>query len=298
MMDLTHAIKVVGVGGSGCAAVERMMGCQGCELIAVHTDANSLLSRKVPTKILIGKTITKGRSTGNNMALGKAAALADMDQIKSSLEDAKITFVIAGLGGGTGAGAAPVVAEAAKSAGSTVIAFVNTPFTAEGKVCKANAQAGMDGLKPYCDLIVIIRNDDFLKMVPNMSIRDAFTKVNNMLLEAVRGMVKLITDSGLENLKPMLSGQATIGYGAGFNMSKAVDAALESHLVGANIREAAGALIVFTTHSAELKGLQEALDSIPKKTNPSISIIWTNDVEDTAEGVEAIIIFTGVKPQI
>ncbi|MFH1055562.1 MAG: cell division protein FtsZ [Candidatus Altiarchaeota archaeon] len=295
-MDFGHSVRVMGVGGSGCAAVERMAGCGGCDLIVVHTDASSLLERKVATKILIGRNVTRGRSTGNNIKLGEEAALSDLDMVKAVLDGAKVTFVIAGLGGGTGAGASPIVAEAAKSKGSTVIAFVNIPFTAEGKVCRTNAITGLEHLKPYCDLIVVIENDRFLKTVPNLSIRDAFTKVNNMLLEAVRGMVKLIVDSGVENLKPMLTGYATLGYGASYTLVKAVEAALDSPLIGADLKEAAGVMLNFTTHSAQVDGLQESLDIIPAKTNNTAGIIWTNTVDDTAEGVEVIALFSGVKP--
>lgn len=294
-MSQERTFKVVGVGGSGCAAVEKMAGCGGCELIAVHTDARSLLDNKVPNKVLIGLTVTKGRSTGNNIRLGETAALTDRDKIKAALEGAKEVFVIAGLGGGTGAGAAPVVAEAAKSMGCTVVAFVNTPFAAEGKVCKSNAAAGLAGLAPYCDLIVVIQNDRFLKTVPDLSLRDAFTKVNHMLLEAVRGMVKLTVDSGMDNLKPLLGGYATLAYGVGPTLKKAVDAALESPLIGADLREASGIMLNFTTHTAELERLQEALDDIASKTNPKASIVWTNTVDNSAEGIEVLAVFTGVK---
>ena len=146
-MSTEHSIRVVGVGGSGCAAVERMRGCGGCDLIAVHTDAMSLLERKADNKVLIGRNVTKGRSTGNNILLGEEAAISDRDKLASNLAGAEVVFVIAGLGGGTGAGASPVVAEAAKGHGSTVVAFVNIPFTAEGKVCRINAVAGLENMR-------------------------------------------------------------------------------------------------------------------------------------------------------
>jgi cell division protein FtsZ len=294
-MSPEKTFKVVGVGGSGCAAVERMSGCAGCDLIAVHTDARSLLANTVQNKVLIGLTITKGRSTGNNLTLGETAALTDREKIKSALEGAKEVFIIVGLGGGTGAGAAPVVAEAAKSMGAVVVAFVNTPFTAEGKVCRSNAATGLRNLQPYCDLIVVIQNDRFLKSVPDLSIRDAFTKVNHMLLEAVRGMVKLTVDSGIGNLKPLLTGHATLAHGIGPTLKKAVDAALESPLIGADLKESSGIMLNFTTHVPEPQGVQEALDDIASKTNPKAQIVWTNTVDNSAEGIEVLAVFTGVK---
>jgi cell division protein FtsZ len=295
-MSSQKDFKVVGVGGSGCAAVERMLGTDGCEPVAIHTDAKSLLDRKVPNKVLIGLTVTKGRSTGNNMKLGEQAALADLDKIKAALEGTKVTFVIAGIGGGTGAGAAPIVAQAAKSQGSQVIAFVNVPFLAEGKICRNNAMKAIEGLRPYCNLLVIIENDRFLKSVPEMSIRDAFTKVNHMLLEAVRGMVKLTSDSGIENIRSMLAGYATLGHGAGPTLKKAVDAALESPLIGGDIKEASAVMLEFTTHTKEVEGIQEALDAITQRTSPQSGIIWTNSIEDGEEAVEVLAIFSGVKP--
>jgi cell division protein FtsZ len=288
------SFKVVGVGGSGCAAVEKMIGCAGCELIAIHTDARSLLDRKIEHKVLIGLTITKGRSTGNNLQLGHDAAVSDLDKIKSAIDGSKLIFIIGGLGGGTGAGAAPVVAEAAKSQGATVVAFVNIPFTAEGKICRSNSQKGIEGLRPYCDLIVVIENDRFLKVVPDLSLRDAFTKVNHMLLEAVRGMAKLTVDSGQDNLKPLLKGYGTIGHGVGPTLKKAVDAALESPLIGGDIKKATAVLLNFTTHTQELEGLQEALDEISSKTGTQAAIIWTNTLEASAEGVEALAVFSGM----
>ncbi len=292
-MSSGHAIKVVGVGGSGCATVERMGEC-GCELIAVHTDAMSLLERKVPTKVLIGRDVTKGRSTGNNIMLGEQAAIGDRDKLAGVLAGAEATFVIAGIGGGTGAGASPIVAEAAKEHGSTVVAFVNTPFTAEGKVCRSNAKAALDNLHPYCDLIVVIENDRFLKVVPDLSIRDAFTKVNHLLLEAVRGMVKLIIDSGLDNLRPLLTGYGAIGHGVGPTLAKAVESALSSPLVGGDVGTASGVLLNFTTHSKALRGLQDALDRISAEAGEA-SLIWTNTVDDSAEGVEVLALFSGIK---
>ena len=288
-------IKVVGVGGSGCATVERMMGCGGCELVAVHTDAASLLQHKGGSKVLIGLNVTKGRSTGNNIRLGEEAAISDLDKIKAAVGSPEVTFIVAGLGGGTGAGASPVVAEAAKGQGSMVVAFVNIPFTAEGKVCRSNALTGLDNMKPYCDLIVVIQNDRFLKVVPDLSIRDAFTKVNHMLLEAVRGMVKLVNESGVDNLKPLLKGYAAIGHGVGPGLRKAVEAALDSPLIGADVNSASGVLLNFTTHSKALADLQEALDSVAGKVSPSAAVVWTNTVDDSAEAVEVLALFSGVK---
>jgi cell division protein FtsZ len=292
------SFKVVGVGGSGCAAAERMIGCSGCDFIAVNTDAKSLLDSRVPNKVLLGLNVTKGRSTGNNIRLGEEAALADRDKIRAALEGAKMTFLMAGLGGGTGAGAAPVVAEAAKSIGSCVVAFANIPFAAEGRVCRSNAQYGVEHLAPYCDLLILVQNDRFMRMVPDMSIRDAFTKVNDMLLEAVRGMVKLTLESGVENLKPLLRGFGSIGYGVGPTLAKATEAAMASPLVGADLKEASAAMLNFTTHAPEVEGLQEALDAVSSRVAPQAGIIWTNTVEAGAEAVEVLAVFSGVKPPV
>lgn len=297
-MSGEHVIRVVGVGGSGCATVEKMTGCAGCDLVAVHTDAMGLLKIRAPTKVLIGKDITGGRSTGNNIRLGEDAAIADRERLSQVLQGAEATFIVAGLGGGTGAGASPVVAESAKNHGSKVIAFVNIPFTAEGSVCKGNATAGLDGLKPYCDLIVVIENDRFLKVVPDLSVRDAFTKVNMILYEAVRGFVNLIVDSGLDNLLPLLSGYATLGHGVGASIKKGVEAAIGSPLVGADTEKATGVLLNIITHAKKIEGLQPALDAVAEATSESASVVWTHTFDDTAEAVEVLALFTGVEPSV
>jgi len=293
-MASEETFKVVGVGSSGSAAVERMVGSPGIGLIAVNTDAKTLLGSTVPFKVLIGLGVTKGRSTGNNIGLGEKAAVADQDRIKAALEGAKEVFIIAGIGGGTGAGAAPVVAEAAKSMGATVVAFVNTPFGAEGKVCRTNAEAGIRNLTPYCDLIVVVENDRFLKTLQDMSLRDAFTKVNRMVLEAVLGMVKLASDAGMDALKPMLRGYATIGYGVGPTAAKAADAAMDSPLGGVEVGKATGVMMHFTARSQEISGIQEALGKVAEKASPGATILWTGTVDDGSEAVEALAIFTGV----
>ncbi len=293
-MEEGETFKVVGVGSSGSAAVERMAGCVGCGLVAVNTDAKTLLDSKAPYKVLIGLSVTGGRSTGNDIRLGERAAVADQDKIKAALEGAKEVFIIAGIGGGTGAGAAPVVAEAAKSMGAVVVAFVNTPFGAEGKVCRANAEAGIRNLVPYCDLIVVVENDRFLKTLQDMSLRDAFTRVNRMVLEAVVGMVKLASDAGMDALKPMLKGYATIGYGVGPTAAKALEAAMDSPLAGVEVGKASGVMLHFTAGSQELSGVQEALGRASEKAAPGAAILWTSTVDDAGNAVEALAIFTGV----
>ncbi|MBD3389195.1 MAG: hypothetical protein GF416_08880 [Candidatus Altiarchaeales archaeon] len=288
-------IKVVGVGGSGCATAEKMEACSGCHLVAVHTDAMSLLKYKVHDKILVGKAVTRGRSTGNNISLGEEAALSDRDRISEVLGDCDVVFLVAGLGGGTGAGASPIVAEEAKGHGSAVIAFVNIPFTAEGKVCRSNADNGISRLRPFCNLIVVVENDRFLKLVHDLSIRDAFTTVNRIILEAVTGMVVLIEDSGLENIMPMLRGYATLGHGVGSNPRKALRAALDSPLIGADISTASGVLLNFTSHSKSVEGIQPALEELNSNISSAAGVVWTNTADDSAEAVEVLALFSGVE---
>ena len=295
---MDHSIKVFGVGGLGCSACEKMMGYSGCDVIAVHTDASGLLQCRVFDKILLGRDLTKGRSTGNNIVLGSQAAASSLDKIEQSLHDVKITFLIAGLGGGTGAGATPTFAEVAKGLGSMVIAFVNIPFSAEGKICRQNAKSSLDNLKPFCDLIVFIENDRFLKTVPDLNIREAFSKVNNMFFEVVTGMVKLFQNSKVETIQPLMSGYATLGYGFGETVGDAVNAALDSPLIGSDITQSLGVLLIFSSNKSDLTGISGCMVELAKKTNEYSSILWTNIVDENFSGVEVMILFTGVSSPI
>jgi cell division protein FtsZ len=290
------SFKVVGVGGSGCSTVERMRECQSCDLIGIHTDAKSLLSRRIPFKVLIGLNVTRGRSTGNDFHLGQRAASDDEEKITSAIGEPNIVFIIAGIGGGTGAGASPTVAKIAKKSGATVIAFINVPFTAEGRICRENAEKSIERLMPFCDLIILIENDRFLKTVPDLSITEAFTRVNHMLLESVQAMVKLVESAGIDNILPLLSGYAVLGYGFGPTIGKSVNAALESPLIGADIVKSKGVMISFKTNAIESDELATALDDIIGKTNNSAPLLWTNTSRGEGEGVEAILLFSGVNP--
>ncbi|MBU0762110.1 MAG: hypothetical protein KKD39_03730 [Candidatus Altiarchaeota archaeon] len=290
-------VKVVGVGGSGCAACERMSSLKGCDFIGVHTDAASLLKTRIPLKVLIGLDLTRGRSTGNNIRLGEEAAISDREKISSVLTGAKITFLIAGLGGGTGAGASPVVAEAAKSLGSTVIAFVNIPFTAEGKVCLSNAKTGLDNLRPYCDLIVLLENDRFLQIVSDVAIGDAFTKVNDILFEAVSSVLSTSLDAGPESIRPLLVGFGTLGHGLGTDYLSAVKSAMSSPLLIYDIIRAKGVLLDFRGPKDD-GDVKEALDYVFSQLPEGTPLLWGLKNRGEGDLFESMALFTGFSEKI
>jgi cell division protein FtsZ len=292
-------IKVVGVGGSGCAACERMRNMPKCDFIGINTDAPSLLKGNIPLKVLIGLEVTKGRSTGNNISLGEEAAVSDRGKIESILEGSKLTFLISGIGGGTGAGAAPVVAEAAKSQGSLVVAFVNMPFTSEGKICMSNAKTGLDNLSPYCDLIVVLENDRFLQALQNAQIEEAFKKVNEILFDAVSAMAKISLESGLDSMKNLLSGFGSLGYGVGEDPLRATSNATQSKLLLYELKESKGAMMHIRGPHAE-EGFGEALNFASSNIGPEKPIIWSHEKKQGSELFDCILLVTGFpeKPKL
>ena len=293
MMEFLGDFRIVGVGGSGCHAVSLMGKEEPCDYVAMNTDAAALLSTDVPNKVLLGKTITRGMSTGNDMSLGERAAQSSSQQIASVLAGSKVTFIVAEIGGGTGAGASLVVAQLARSLGSIVISFVTLPFKSEGKTCKSNAIACLKGLRPFSDLTVVIENDRFLHTVIEKSLTQALKAANHMVLEAVMGFANIIHSSKIDDIRPILSGYATLGYGVGDCMREATFRALNSPLIGADITRSLGAILIYRVGSDTPDEADECMGILSERTGPSASIVWTKQKTDV-QGCEALIIFTGV----
>jgi len=294
MMDCAPTLKIIGVGGSGCYAVSKMAQESGCEHIAAHTDASSLLKVNVPKKVLLGKDVTKGRSTGNDRSLGEAAAINAKDQIEEVLSGAEVTFIIASLGGGTGAGAAPIVAAEAKALGSFVISMVNIPFQAEGRVCRKNAERGIEALRPHSDLIIALPNDRFLSIFPDKSIGEAFNEVNHMFFEAVEGVARLVKGSGIDDLRAILTGFATLGRGGGETVETAVRQALASPLIYCDISQSIGVLMSFVAGKGSFGDVHDSLELVAERTNDTARIVWTKGEDPHLSGIEVVCLFTGV----
>ncbi|MEM3676507.1 MAG: cell division protein FtsZ, partial [Thermoplasmataceae archaeon] len=195
-------IKIIGCGGGGSNTINRLSseGIDGADLIAVNTDANHLMTIATKKRLLIGKKRTRGLGTGAIPQIGEEAAMEDLDRIQKMVQKTDIAFVTCGLGGGTGTGAAPVVAKCAKNAGALVISVVTLPFTAEGHVRMENAMMGLEKLASYSDTLIAIPNDKLLKEVPKKPIQEAFQYADSVLSEAMKGITEMITRTGLINL--------------------------------------------------------------------------------------------------
>ncbi|HTP64160.1 MAG TPA: cell division protein FtsZ, partial [Geobacteraceae bacterium] len=234
-IDQSAKIKVVGIGGGGGNAINTMISCDvyGVDFIVANTDAQALRMSKAPSKIQIGAQLTKGLGAGANPEVGRDAAAENREQLANSFQGADMIFIAAGMGGGTGTGAAPVIAEVAKEAGALTVGVVTKPFSREGKLRLAKAEEGIKELKKYVDSLIVIPNDRLLGLAgKSMSILDAFKPSDDVLRQAVQGISDLITTSGLINVdfadvQAIMSerGMAMMGIGMASGDNRAVEAA-------------------------------------------------------------------------
>jgi len=253
-------IKVIGVGGGGGNAVNTMIAStiDKVDFIVANTDAQSLRISKAPVKIQLGRILTKGLGAGSKPEVGKEAAIEDREKLLESLKGADLVFIAAGMGGGTGTGAAPVIAEVARETGILTVGVVTKPFTYEGKARLEQAERGINDLKKHVDSLIIIPNDRLISMASkNMSLFDAFKPSDDVLRQAVQGISELITSTGMMNLdfadvKTVMSvrGMAMMGIGVGTGENRAADAvnsAISSPLLEDNdISGAKGVLVNIT----------------------------------------------------
>ena len=277
-------IKIIGVGGAGCGTVEAVMSsdcAKDCELLGVNTDAASLLRSSLKTKLLLGRNVTKGRSTGNDMKLGEAAAIEEKEKLKAMLAGAKAVFVVAGIGGGTGAGASPVIASIARENKSLVIAFVTVPFKAEGKACGENAAEAISKLKSNADLIVLVQSDRVLELTHSMPMAEAFSKINEVRLECIESMVQVMTQSGLEEVRPMLKGFATIGVGYGLTVREASENSLKHLMITQGVLNVSGLILnVLIPHRFFSGSVVDAVDHMSRQL-PDAKIIWVSGMKES-----------------
>jgi cell division protein FtsZ len=305
-------IKVIGVGGGGSNAVNRMIeaGIKGVEFIVVNTDVQALNDSKAPMKIQLGSKLTRGLGAGSNPSIGRDAALEDHEKIMDVLEGADMVFVTTGLGGGTGTGAAPVVASLAIELGALTVAVVTKPFTVEGKKRMAQAEQGLAELRGCVDTIITIPNSKLKDVEEKISIMDAFRRADDVLLQAVQGISDLITTSGVINLdfadvRSVMKGRGValmgIGEAKGEGAAvKAMKSAIDSKLLEENsIKGAKGALINITSSkNTALNEIEEAIALIEAEAHDEADIIWgtvfNDEMEDT---VKITVIATGFDSQ-
>jgi cell division protein FtsZ len=301
-------IKVIGVGGSGHNAIHRMMelGIRGVEFVAINTDAQALHESQADHKIHIGKTITRGLGAGMNPDIGRAAAEESKEEILDAIHNADMVFITCGLGGGTGTGAAPVVAELAKKTGILTVGVVTKPFAFEGAKRKELADKGFENLKQHVDTIIVIPNDRILQIIDKKtSLLDAFRTVDDVLRQGVAGISDLITTPGMINVdfadvKAVMqnSGSALMGIGRGTGENRAMDAArsaVDSPLLELSIDGARGVLFNITGgKDLGMYEVEEAAKFITKSVDPEAKVIFGAVIdEEMDEEIKITVVATG-----
>ena len=307
-MDQIAKIKVIGVGGGGCNAVNRMIesGVQGVEFIVANTDLQVLNVSKAETKLQIGKSITNGLGAGANPDVGREAALESKKEIEEALSGADMVFVTCGMGGGTGTGAAPIVAEIAQELGALTVGIVTKPFRVEGKKRMDHAEIGIEELRHHVDTIIVIPNDRLRDIIDRTTpMMEAFKEVDNVLRRGVQSISDLIAVSGLVNLdfadvKTIMSkrGNAIIGIGIGVGENRAVEAAkqaVSSPLLETTIDGATDAIINITGgNSLTLFEAEDAAEVVRNAANTDINTIFGAVInENLNDEVIVTVIATG-----
>ncbi|MEM5778094.1 MAG: cell division protein FtsZ [Candidatus Aenigmatarchaeota archaeon] len=302
-------IKVIGVGGAGNNTVSRMMqvGIVGAEVIAANTDAQDLLYTDAEKKVLLGRDLTRGLGAGADPNVGTEAARESREDIKDVLKGGDMVFITCGLGGGTGTGASPVIADIAKKMGLLTVGVVTLPFSMEGKQRMENARKGLNELQKVVDTLIVIPNDKLLEIVPDVSIVSAFKICDEILVNAVKGITELVTKPGLVNLdfadiKAVMTngGIAMIGMGESDTENRAVEAvekALNNPLLDVDIEGASGALVnVCGGTDVTIRECQEIVEAVSTKINSDAKIIWGAQIsKELGDIVRALLIVTGVK---
>jgi cell division protein FtsZ len=287
-------IKVVGIGGGGVNAVNRMIdvGLKGVEFIAINTDAQALLMSDADVKLDIGRKLTRGLGAGAAPEIGRQAALDHIDEIEEVLRGADMVFVTAGEGGGTGTGGAPIVAKVAKDLGALTVGVVTKPFTFEGKRRTAQAEEGIENLRSEVDTLIVIPNDRLLAISDrSISALEAFRTADQVLLSGVQGITDLITTPGLINLdfadvKSVMSGagSALMGIGSARGEARSIRAAelaISSPLLEASIDGAHGVLLSIAGGSdLGLFEISEAAELVAQSAHPDANIIYGTVIDD------------------
>ncbi len=301
-------ILVIGVGGAGNNAVNRMIdeNINGVDLVAINTDKQVLATSKAPTKIQIGEKLTKGLGAGAKPEVGAGAIEENREEITELVKDADMVFVTCGMGGGTGTGAAPVVAEIAKNLGILTVGVVTKPFSFEGKPRMANAVAGIDRLKEHVDTLIVVPNDKLLQICDKRTtIPDALKKADEVLQQGVQGVTDLIQSPGIINLdfadiQSVMrdKGIAHIGIGRGSGEDKAVEAikqAMESPLLETTVSGATDIIINFAGNIGMIEAY-DAVNYLTEAAGEDVNIIFgTVDNETLGEEVSITIIATGIE---
>lgn len=305
-------IKVMGVGGGGCNAVNRMIESQvsGIEFWGINTDAQALNSAQAPQKLQIGQKITRGLGAGGNPAIGQKAAEESRDELAHALENTDLVFITAGMGGGTGTGAAPIAAEVAKEMGCLTVGVVTRPFTFEGRRRTKQAEKGIEAFRSRVDTLIVIPNNQLLSVIsPETPVQEAFGVADDVLRQGVQGISDIITIPGLINVdfadvRAIMAdaGSALMGIGMGSGKSRAREAAIaavSSPLLEASIEGAQGVVINITGGSdLTLHEVNAAAESIYDVVDQDANIIFGAVIDEAMQGeIRITVIATGFDAQ-
>ena len=304
-------IKVIGCGGGGNNTINRIneVGIKGIQTIAINTDAQDLLYTTCDKKLLIGKELTQGLGAGSNPKLGEGAARENEADIKKLLIGSDMIFITCGLGGGTGTGSAPFIAQLAAKMGILSVGIVTIPFTMEGSHRFENAMSGLEKLEQSINTLILIPNEKLLELAPHLPLQTAFKVADEILTNAVKGIAELVTKTGLVNLdfadvKAIMSegGVAMIGVGESDSESRAdesVEKALANPLIDVDVSKATGALInISGGESLTLDEARKIVETVAERLDANAKIIWGAQIyKDLEKTVRTMLIVTGVKSE-
>jgi cell division protein FtsZ len=307
--NLAAKVKIIGIGGGGNNALNTMISYKlaGVEFIAANTDAQALAANLSPLKLQLGTTLTKGLGAGGNPEVGRKAALEDLEKIRDILKGADMVFITAGLGGGTGTGGAPVIAEAAREVGALTVAIVTKPFHFEGKKRMKQAEEGLANLRMTADALITIPNQRLLSISgKNMTLIEAFKKADEILYHAAKGISDIVVGHGIINLdfadvRTIMSetGMALMGTGIASGENRSVEAAQKAIssplLEDITIEGARGLLINITGgQNMTLSEIHEATTLVQKEAHEEANIIWGMVIDETmSEEIRVTVIATG-----
>ncbi len=308
--DQASIIKVIGVGGGGSNAVNHMynQGITGVDFIICNTDAQALELSPIPNKIQLGTTLTEGLGAGANPEVGKNAAIEDIDNIKKILENnTKMVFITAGMGGGTGTGAAPVIAKVAREMGILTVGIVTIPFSFEGRRRKQQAEEGLEQLRQNVDTLLIINNDKLRMMHGNLKMGEAFSKADDILTVAAKGIAEIITVAGyinvdFEDVKTVMKdgGTAIMGSATAEGENRAIEAvtrAISSPLLNDNEIEGANYILLNITSGEDeitMDEIDDITDYIQNEAGYTAELIWGNGLDESlGNKVSVTVIATG-----
>jgi len=296
LASLRTNIKIVGIGGGGCNTIDRLVesGIVGAELFAANTDAQHLLVIRSPHKLLLGRRVTRGLGAGALPQVGEESAREAADELRSVVHGADMVFITCGLGGGTGTGGAPVLAQLAKEAGALTIAICTFPFRAEGAIRAENAEYGLEKLRSFADTVVVIPNDKLLELVPRLALNAAFKVADDVLMRAIKGITEVITKPGLVNLD--FNDIKTIMKGGGVAMI-GLEEAINSPLIDVDISGATGALVNVTGgNDMSVAEAEKVAEIVQGRIARNARIIWGAAVDPSLEHrLRVMLILTGVR---